>query len=59
MKPTRGGKRPGSGRKPGTAPRKVTRSVNLSPDAWKRLDKAANRRKMSASAVVSEWAETL
>jgi hypothetical protein len=41
MKPTKGGKRPGSGRKPLATGRKVTGSVNLHPDNWKRLKHAA------------------
>ena len=40
MKPTHGGKRPGSGRPKGTAKgRKViTRSVSMPPEKWDRLD---------------------
>lgn len=51
-----GGKRPGAGRKPLATGRKITRSVNLHPDNWARLDAAAAAKGVSVSAMVNEWA---
>jgi len=42
MKPTRGGKREGAGRKPGR--KVVSRSVTMEPVLWAKLDKLTDNR---------------
>lgn len=60
MKPTRGGKREGAGRKPLSASQKrITRSVNLEGDAWHKLDAKAAAEGVSASEIVNRWAKRL
>ena len=57
--PKRGGKRPGSGRRPLATGRKITGSVNLHPDNWKRLKHAAKAQGVSVSAMVDGIAAKL
>lgn len=55
MKKTHGGKRPGSGRKPGTGQGRkvVTRSISLLPEQWDKLDRISggNRSRWIAAKV--------
>jgi hypothetical protein len=51
-KPTKGGKRPGSGRKP-KPDKRVTRSISLPPESWAKLDDLAAKRGASRSEAVN------
>lgn len=60
MKPTRGGKREGAGRKPlSDSKKRITRSVNLEAKAWDNLEAKAQAEEMSVSAIVNRWAKKL
>jgi len=57
--PTHGGTRNNSGRKPLGLAKRVTRSINLTRDAWANLDLAAHNRGISASELCNRWATKL
>lgn len=60
MKPTRGGKREGAGRKPlSKSEKRITRSVNLEGKAWDNLKAKAQAEVISVSAIVNRWAKKL
>ena len=60
MKPTRGGKREGAGRKLlSESEKRITRSVNLEGKAWDNLEAKAQAEGMSVSAIVNRWAKKL
>jgi hypothetical protein len=58
-KPTRGGKREGAGRKLSGREKRDTRSLNLEPSAWSKIDAKAAANDMSASDLVNGWAKRL
>lgn len=53
MKPTRGGSRKGSGKKP-KPDKRTTRSISLPPATWEKLDWIAKLRKVSRSECVNQ-----
>lgn len=50
-----GGRRKGAGAKLKGKARRVTRSINLEPDSWRRLDAIAAAQCVSASEIVNRW----
>lgn len=54
-----GGTRDGSGRKITGKEKRVTRSLNLEPSAWQKIDETAAKKEASASDVVNDWAKRL
>ncbi len=58
MKPKRGGKRKGAGRKPKNVnDRRQNKSVALTPPAWDRIELRAIAKGVSRNDVIQKWAD--